>query len=171
MITKIGRQLDETAEAVRATGRKCLVVPTDVTRSEQVNAMAEAAIAEFGRIDILHNNVGVTHMGGPVELDEDKFQAALDLNIGPVYRTAKAVLPYMLKAGGGAIVNVSSLAALRSNRLISYEATKAALLGLSRSAAGELDAAALEHAMRSYANVVREHRFRLVALKPGAGDA
>ena len=46
-------QLDETAEEVKKTGRKCLIVPTDVTKSEQVNAMAEAAVKEFGRIDIL----------------------------------------------------------------------------------------------------------------------
>ncbi len=55
--------------------------------------------AAFGRIDILHNNVGVTHMGGPVELSEAQFEASLDLNIGPIYRTAKAVIPHMLAAG------------------------------------------------------------------------
>jgi NAD(P)-dependent dehydrogenase (short-subunit alcohol dehydrogenase family) len=64
-------QLDETAEAVKKTGRKCLIVPTDVTVSAQVNALAEATIKQFGKIDILINNAGSsrklpTRIGGAV---------------------------------------------------------------------------------------------------------
>ena len=68
-------------------------------------------------------------MGGPVELDEDKFKTALDLNIGSVYRTARAVLPQMLRQGSGAIINISSLAAIRwtGYPYFSYYATKAAV--------------------------------------------
>src|SRR5690606_11685824 len=101
----------------------------DVTDLASVEAAAAKAAEAFGGIGILHNNVGVTHMGGPVELDQAQFQAALDLNIGPVYRTAKAVLPYMLKGGGGAIVNISSIAAIRyvGYPYFAYYATKAAV--------------------------------------------
>jgi NAD(P)-dependent dehydrogenase (short-subunit alcohol dehydrogenase family) len=86
-------------------------------------------VARFERIDILHNNVGVTHMGGPVELSEEQFTASLDLNIGPIYRAAKAVLPHMLRQGSGAIVNISSLAAIRwtGYPYFAYYATKAAV--------------------------------------------
>jgi hypothetical protein len=86
-------------------------------------------VAQWGRIDILHNNVGVTHMGGPVELSEEQFQTSLDLNLGPIYRTAKAVVPHMLEQGGGAIVNISSLAAIRwtGYPYFAYYATKAAV--------------------------------------------
>ena len=120
---------EETAAIIRAEGHDAVAIAADVTQLTSVEAAAAQAAEAFGRIDILHNNVGVTHMGGPVELDEDKFQAALDLNIGPVYRTAKAVLPYMLKAGGGAIVNISSLAAIRyvGYPYFAYYATKAAV--------------------------------------------
>ena len=120
---------EETAAIIRAEGYDAVAIAADVTQLTSVEAAAAQAAEAFGRIDILHNNVGVTHMGGPVELDEDKFQAALDLNIGPVYRTAKAVLPYMLKAGGGAIVNISSLAAIRyvGYPYFAYYATKAAV--------------------------------------------
>ncbi|MBE0691858.1 MAG: SDR family oxidoreductase [Aquamicrobium sp.] len=119
----------ETAAIIRGEGGTALALAADVTDLASVrNAVAEVADA-FGGIDVLHNNVGVTHMGGPVELDEEKFQAALDLNIGPVYRTAKAVLPYMIEAGGGAIVNISSLAAIRyvGYPYFAYYATKAAV--------------------------------------------
>ena len=120
---------EETAAIIRAEGYDAVAIAADVTQLASLEAAAAQAAEAFGRIDILHNNVGVTHMGGPVELDEDKFQAALDLNIGPVYRTAKAVLPYMLKAGSGAIVNISSLAAIRyvGYPYFAYYATKAAV--------------------------------------------
>ena len=83
----------------------------------------------LGRIDILHNNVGVTHMGGPVELSEEQFAVGDGLNIGPVFRTAKAVIPHMLRQGGGAIINISSLAAIRwtGYPYFAYAATKAAV--------------------------------------------
>jgi NAD(P)-dependent dehydrogenase (short-subunit alcohol dehydrogenase family) len=119
----------ETAEIIRGEGYEALPLAADVTDLGSVTAAVAATIDAFGAIDILHNNVGVTHMGGPVELDEQTFQAALDLNIGSVYRTAKAVLPYMLGAGGGAIVNISSLAAVRyvGYPYFAYYATKAAV--------------------------------------------
>src|SRR3712207_7940436 len=75
-------------------------------------------------------------MGGPVELTEEQFAAALNLNIGPVYRTARAVVPHMLRQGGGAIVNISSLAAIRwpGYPYFAYYATKAAVNQATRSA-------------------------------------
>src|SRR3954451_18554654 len=68
-------------------------------------------------------------MGGPVELSEERFQIALDLNIGSVYRTAKAILPQMLRQGSGTIINISSLAAIRwtGYPYFAYYATKAAV--------------------------------------------
>jgi NAD(P)-dependent dehydrogenase (short-subunit alcohol dehydrogenase family) len=120
---------EETAAIIREEGNEAIAIAADVTRLASVEAAASATVDALGGIDILHNNVGVTHMGGPVELDEAAFQAALDLNIGPVYRTAKAVLPHMLERGGGAIVNISSLAAIRyvGYPYFAYYATKAAV--------------------------------------------
>ncbi|MET0170307.1 MAG: SDR family oxidoreductase [Aliihoeflea sp.] len=119
----------ETADIITSEGNEAIACSANVTELGSIEAAAAHCVAAFGAIDILHNNVGVTHMGGPVELSESAFQAALDLNIGPVYRTAKAVLPHMLKAGGGAIVNISSLAAIRyvGYPYFAYYATKAAV--------------------------------------------
>lgn len=120
---------EETADIIRAEGGIAIAQAADVTVLSSVTAAVAAALDATGRIDILHNNVGVTHMGGPIELDEERFQAALDLNIGSVYRTAKAVLPHMIKAGKGTIVNISSLAAIRyvGYPYFAYYATKAAV--------------------------------------------
>jgi NAD(P)-dependent dehydrogenase (short-subunit alcohol dehydrogenase family) len=125
----VGDAAEETAAIIRTEGFEAIAIAADVTDLDSVGAAARQAAKALGGISILHNNVGVTHMGGPVELDEAAFQAALDLNIGPVYRTAKAVLPHMLAAGGGAIVNISSLAAIRyvGYPYFAYYAAKAAV--------------------------------------------
>lgn len=119
----------ETASIIEKEGGEAVAVVADVTDTGSVESAVTQVIETFGRIDILHNNVGVTHMGGPVELTEEQFEAALKLNLGPVYRTAKAVIPHMLREGGGAIVNISSLAAIRwiGYPYFAYYATKAAV--------------------------------------------
>jgi NAD(P)-dependent dehydrogenase (short-subunit alcohol dehydrogenase family) len=120
---------EETVSIIATEGGTALAVAADVTDLSSVRKAVAAAIADFGRIDILHNNVGVTHMGGPVELSEETFATALDLNIGPVYRTAKAVIPHMLEQGGGVIINISSIAATRwtGYPYFAYYASKAAV--------------------------------------------
>ena len=120
---------EETAAIIESAGGTALAIAADVTRPDSVEKAVSATLAAFGRIDILHNNVGATHMGSPVELSEAQFAAAVDLNIGPVFRTAKAVLPAMLRQGGGAIINISSLAAIRwiGYPYFAYYATKAAV--------------------------------------------
>ena len=120
---------EETAAVIESAGGTALAIAADVTRPDSVEKAVSATLAAFGRIDILHNNVGATHMGSPVELSEAQFAAAVDLNIGPVFRTAKAVLPAMLRQGGGAIINISSLAAIRwiGYPYFAYYATKAAV--------------------------------------------
>ncbi len=120
---------EETAGIIAGEGNEAIAVAANVTDQASIDKAVQTTIERFGAIDILHNNVGVTHMGGPVELEEKAFQAALDLNIGPVYRTSKAVIPHMLAKGRGVIVNISSLAAIRyvGYPYFAYYATKAAV--------------------------------------------
>lgn len=120
---------DETAGIIAREGGVAIALAADVTQQGSIDAAVTTTMTRFGRIDILHNNVGVTHMGGPVELSEEQFKAAVDLNLGSVFRCSKAVIPHMLKAGGGAIVNISSLAAIRwtGYPYFAYYATKAAV--------------------------------------------
>lgn len=119
----------ETAIHIRDEGHDAMALSADVTCLGSVTKAVTEVAETFGGIDILHNNVGVTHMGGPVELSEDDFRASVDLNIGSVYRTAKAVLPIMEAQGAGAIVNISSLAAIRwtGYPYFAYYAMKAAV--------------------------------------------
>lgn len=103
----------ETVQIIESENNVGVGIQADVTRSDSVGAAVERAIHNFGRIDILHNNVGTTLMGGPVDIDEAAWQRSMDINVGSVYRTARAVLPQMLRQHSGVIVNISSLAAIR----------------------------------------------------------
>ena len=119
----------ETVESIEAEHHQALAVQADVADTGSVTEAVERAIQAFGRIDILHNNVGTTVMGGPVELDEEAWNRSLDINLGSVYRTCKAVLPHMIRQRSGAIINISSLAAIRWSGYpyFAYYAAKAAV--------------------------------------------
>jgi NAD(P)-dependent dehydrogenase (short-subunit alcohol dehydrogenase family) len=120
---------DETAAIIRGEGYQALAVAADVTDFAAVARAVEQTVETFGRVDILHNNVGITEMGGPIDLEEERWQRSLDINLGSVYRTAKAVLPHMLKQRSGVIINISSLASIRwaGYPYFAYYASKAAV--------------------------------------------
>lgn len=119
------------AEGGRAEARAC-----DVTNSAQVKALVDDVAARLGRLDVLHNNVGITAMGGILEESEESFRRVLDLNLTSAFITTKHCLPHMLRQGRGAIVNVSSVAAIRHTYPYpSYEASKAGLNQLTVSTA------------------------------------
>jgi NAD(P)-dependent dehydrogenase (short-subunit alcohol dehydrogenase family) len=111
----------------------------DVTINHEVRLAVGAALSHFGRIDVLHNNVGFASLGGPVELEEEVWDRAIDLNLKSMFLTCKHVLPIMVCQGSGSIVNVSSLASLRwlGTSYISYAAAKAGVNQFSRAIALE----------------------------------
>lgn len=117
----------ETRNIIASEGGVCEVMTGDVTRSDDVKRIVDHTVSAFGRIDVLHNNVGTTKMGGPIELDEADWQVVMDVNLKSIFLTCKHVLPVMLSQGGGAIVNISSLAAIRyvGYPYVSYYAAKA----------------------------------------------
>ncbi len=126
---------EETAAAIRAEGGRAQAVAADVSREEDCRTAVEATVRAFGALHLLVNNVGIGIGADLLRTTTEQFDRMLAVNLRSHFLTMRYAVPEIAKAGGGAIVNVSSLAALRSNRLIPYEATKAALLGLSRSAA------------------------------------
>jgi len=128
-VDRVAEAAEEAACIIRDEGREAMAVVADVTQTEQVNRAVQAAVERFGRVDILHNNVGVASPGGPLELDDAAFQHTMDINVGSVHRTVRAVLPHFLAQGSGAIVNVSSLAAIRWSgySYFAYYASKAAV--------------------------------------------
>ena len=90
------------AGIIEAEGGEALPVAADVTRLAEVEAAVGAAIARFGRIDILHNNVGITSKGGPVETTEETWDRVMAVNVKSMFLMTKAVLPQMLERRDGA---------------------------------------------------------------------
>jgi NAD(P)-dependent dehydrogenase (short-subunit alcohol dehydrogenase family) len=127
----------DTQTAIAAEGLSASVVVADVRRGADCARIAEACVAEHGRVDVLHNNVGIGIFGGPVELSEEDWHRVVDTNLTGMYLTCKHVLPHMEKQGSGAIVNVSSLASIRCSPLpmLSYNASKAGVNALTRTIA------------------------------------
>jgi NAD(P)-dependent dehydrogenase (short-subunit alcohol dehydrogenase family) len=128
---------EATRDLIREEGGTAQVHAADVTDSAQVRAMVEACLACFGRIDILVNNVGRSEPGGPVEMAEETWDEQMDVNVKSAFLTCKSVLPVMERQGGGAVVNLSSVAGLRyaGKPQVAYAAGKAALMQLTQTTA------------------------------------
>lgn len=116
---------EETVGLIVKEGGEAAAFEADASNNASVKAMVDACLGQWGRIDILDNNVGIGSSGGPVELSEDEWQLVFDVNVKSFFLTAKHVLPVMEKQGGGAIVNVSSIASIRSPKGVSYIAYNA----------------------------------------------
>ena len=104
---------DATVSIIDALGGQARSLRADATDSASVKAVVAEVMGQEGRIDVLHNNVGTTIMGGPVELSEEDWHKVMDVNLTSAYLTCKHVLPGMLDRGKGVIINISSVAAIR----------------------------------------------------------
>ncbi len=126
-----------TCEAVAGEGGEARACVADVTRPGDCTRIAEEAIRHFGRIDVLVNNVGTGSVGGPVETSLDEWRRVFDTNLTGMFLTCKAVLPHMERAGSGAIVNVSSIAAIRfaPYPMVAYHASKGGVNAFTRAVA------------------------------------
>lgn len=118
-----------TVDLIRSEGGQVVGLTADVTDNDQVAAAVARAADTFGPADVLHNNVGVTVLGGPVDLAYADWQRAFAINVDSVFLTCKHALPSMAQQGRGSIVNVSSVAGLRhvGYEYPAYMASKAAV--------------------------------------------
>jgi NAD(P)-dependent dehydrogenase (short-subunit alcohol dehydrogenase family) len=125
---------EETHRLITAEGGAARPWACDVTSSAECEHMVRACLEAFGGIDVLHNNVGITIPGGPVELAEDEWDRVLRINVKSMFLTCKHVLPQMERQGQGAIVNIASINAIRSLPVaaIAYAASKAAVIAMTR---------------------------------------
>ena len=151
---------DLNGEAAKAAATKigggALAVSCDVSRKDEVDRAAKAAIDSFGRIDILVNNAGTTYRNRPMlEVDEAEFDRVFAVNVKSIFLTAHAFVPHMREKGGGALINIGSTAGLRPRPgLTWYNATKGAVHLMTKSMAVEL----------------APDKIRVCALAPVAGD-
>jgi 7-alpha-hydroxysteroid dehydrogenase len=131
--------IDAVAERVRKSGRRALAVATDVTVTEQLETLVERTVAELGRVDILVNNAGGSLPRPFMATSERSFEMALRFNVTSAFLLSKLVVPHMVEAGAGAIVNISSRSAsMVQPCFTAYATAKAALSMMTRAMAPEL---------------------------------
>ena len=135
---KLPGTISETAEEIRALGRRALPVRTDVTDEESIEAMVRRTLEEFGRIDILINNAGIMAPGPLVDVALKRWDLVMRVNVrGPV-ACSRAVWPHMVERREGVIINISSILADQAGGgNISYSVTKQALRKFSEGLAEE----------------------------------
>lgn len=129
----------DTAAALAGDGR-VEAVACDVTSIDDADRVAEATLAEFGSIDILVNNAGIGSAGSFEDIEPDRWQAVIDVNLTGVYHCARAVVPAMIDAGYGRIVNISSMAGrnISYHGAANYTASKWGVIGLTKHMAWDL---------------------------------
>jgi NAD(P)-dependent dehydrogenase (short-subunit alcohol dehydrogenase family) len=127
----------ETVEIIRTEGGEASAFQADASVSDEVEALAGVCLRRWGRIDVLHHNVGILRAGGPVELTLDEWRRVVDVNLTSAFLSCKHVLPVMERQRSGAVITVGSVAGMRYTGapLVSYSATKAALAQLTLSVA------------------------------------
>lgn len=130
---------EATASILRSEGGTAQAVAGDAARADDIKLAVDRAVADYGGLDILHNNVGIVRMGGVVDLPEADWDRVFEVNLKSVYLAMKYAIPHMIARGGGAIVNVSSISSLRylGSPYVSYYTSKAALNHLTRVTAAE----------------------------------
>jgi NAD(P)-dependent dehydrogenase (short-subunit alcohol dehydrogenase family) len=128
----------EAAEAVVgrivAEGGRARAFQADVRDAQRIAAMTRACLSEYGRIDILHNNVGIEELGELTEITEESWDRVFAINLKGAMLASREVVPHMIAQGGGSIINVSSLASKlwTPTQYLSYSTSKAALNHMTR---------------------------------------
>lgn len=126
-------------EEISEMGQKCLAVQADVSNAADVDRLIEEAIQDFGKIDVLVNNAGITRDGLLMRMKEEDWDAVLNTNLKGIYLCTKVVIKGMMKQRSGRIINMTSVVGVMGNTgQANYAAAKAGVIGFTKSMAKEL---------------------------------
>ena len=126
---------EETLAAIQKEGGEAVVFVGDVTKAADCRAMVERAVSRWGRLDILDNNVGIEGKASVVSVAEEDWDRVMTVNVKSMMLTGKYAVPAMANGGGGSIINISSISALRPRGLTPYSTSKGAVIALTRAMA------------------------------------
>ena len=132
-------ELIQAKNEIESKNVKCLTVKGDVTNFEDCKQMIESAINEFGKVDVLVNNAGITKDMLLARMKEEDFKQVIDVNLVGTFNMTKNVISYMMKARNGTIINISSVVGIAGNAgQTNYSASKAGIIGFTKSLAKEV---------------------------------
>ena len=153
LIARSEKELRETEELVFRTGRRALVLPTDLASTTETRGAMERTVESFGRVDVLVNAAGTDAPGPVVDLEVEGWDRTLEVNLRAPFLLSKAAFPHMRDAGGGTIINISSVAGKKGwANASAYCASKFGLTGFTQALADE----------------GKKHNIRAIVLYPGA---
>lgn len=126
-----------TRDLIAGEGNEAIAVAADATRLADVQRAVDATLAAYGRVDILHNNIGITSQGGPVETSEEVWDRVMTVNVKSMFLTCKCVLPLFEAQGSGAVINIGALGGVRwtGYAYCAYAASKGAVNSFTQSVA------------------------------------
>ena len=164
---------ERTVAMIEDAGGIAHAFKADVTQAADCDAMVAAAVSLWGRLDVLDNNVGIGSRGNILDEDPARWRRVMEVNVDSMFLTSRAAIPALRETGAGAIVNVSSISALRPRGLTTYSVSKSAVIGLTR-------AMAVDHGPEGirvncvapgpvYTPMVYGHRRRYDAARPKPG--
>lgn len=132
LVDRVAAQAEETLDTIRAENGEASVFECDITSSESCRAMVEAATERYGGLHILMNNVGIPSRGTVVDVSEEEWDKVHEVNLKSVMLVSKHAIPRMKASGGGSIINISSVDALRTAGLggIAYAASKGGMIAM-----------------------------------------
>jgi NAD(P)-dependent dehydrogenase (short-subunit alcohol dehydrogenase family) len=137
LVDAVAGRAEETLTMIRNEGGEASIFQADVTSDDDCRRMVDTAIERYGRIDILDNNVGISKRGSVLDVSEEDWDHIISVNLKSMILASKHAIPKMIDGGGGSIINISSVAALRAHSSTPYTTTKAAVVGLTLSMAAD----------------------------------
>jgi NAD(P)-dependent dehydrogenase (short-subunit alcohol dehydrogenase family) len=151
LVDSVLTRAHETEATIREEGGDAFAIEADVSRDADCRRVVDETVQRYGRLDILHNNVGIGGAGSVVEIDEESWDRIMSVNVKSMMLMSKHAIPVMAAGGGGAIITIASLSALRPRGLTPYSTSKGAVIALTK-------AMAVDHAPQ---------RIRVNCISPG----
>jgi NAD(P)-dependent dehydrogenase (short-subunit alcohol dehydrogenase family) len=135
LVDRFTDRAQETQWIIQEEGGETILFEADVTQEAQAQSMVEYAIAQYGRLDILHNNVGIGMPGTVLDVTEGDWDRVMAVNLKSMLFCSKYAIPRMIEGGGGSIINISSVAGMRGHGLVAYAVSKGGVIALTRTMA------------------------------------
>jgi NAD(P)-dependent dehydrogenase (short-subunit alcohol dehydrogenase family) len=130
VVDRVPEWAEHTRWMIAEEGGEAFVIQAEVTRDEDCRRVVRQTVERYGRLDILHNNVGISGAGSVVDTDEERWDEVMRVNVKSMMLMSKHAIPVMAAGGGGAIVNVSSVSSIRPRGLTPYTTSKGAVNAL-----------------------------------------